>query len=213
MAAGAVRVLTIAGTAGVVVLGAVLYVRFGAFLPWREDAEAIRLGDLAGVKPGSAVAEIGAGSGRFTYAMARRVGSQGKVLATELDTRQLKALQAGARERRLEHVTVVESAPSRTMLPAGCCDVVFMRNVFHHVADRRAFARDVVDAVAVGGRIVIIDFEPRALWWHADIDEGGHGLSRREAIDVFTAAGAALELERPRWSGPMWLVMLRRRAG
>ena len=69
------------------------YAAFGAFLPWREESEAERLAQVAGVVPGLSVAEIGAGTGRFTAVMARKVGPAGKVFSTELDP------TAGARSR------------------------------------------------------------------------------------------------------------------
>ena len=75
----------VAATIGVLGLTAAAYAAFGAFLPWREEGEAARLAEVAGVRSGHRVAEIGAGSGRFAVAMARMVGPTGMVFATEVN--------------------------------------------------------------------------------------------------------------------------------
>ena len=46
--------------------------------------EADRVMDLAGVKPGMTVADIGAGEGYYTIRLAQRVGAKGRVLAEDI---------------------------------------------------------------------------------------------------------------------------------
>ena len=60
------KVAAVVITIGAAGLTAVLYAGFGAFLPWRENAEADRLADLVGIQEGQTVAEVGAGGGRFS---------------------------------------------------------------------------------------------------------------------------------------------------
>jgi SAM-dependent methyltransferase len=209
------KVVTGVAALGLAGATAVLYAGFGAFLPWREAAEAERLAALAGVRAGQTVAEIGAGGGRFTVAMATRVGEAGRVYSTELDEARRADIRTRADAAGLRNVTVVEGAPHRTNLPDGCCDVVFMRNVYHHVQDPEAFAASVRRAVRPNGRVVVMDFDPGSLWFHGGRPDGasdrrpGHGVSRAAAIAEFRAAGFRLEHEAPRWSQPMWLVMFR----
>lgn len=76
--------------------GAIIYANFGAFLPWREATEADRLAEIACVQPGQTIAEIGAGTGRFTVAMARHVGESGRVYSTELSAKNRDAIRARA---------------------------------------------------------------------------------------------------------------------
>ena len=142
------------------------YAAFGAFLPWREESEAERLAQVAGVVPGLSVAEIGAGTGRFTAAMARKVGPAGKVFSTELDPDRRRAIRDRATAAGLQNVTVLEAAAGATNLPDACCDVVFLRNVYHHIQQPERFAASIARAVKPEGAIVVIDFEPGALWLH-----------------------------------------------
>ena len=205
-----------AGFVGMGLLGAggVLYVGFGAFLPWRERAEANRVADLAGVGAGQTVAEVGAGPARFTEILAARVGAGGRVFASELGGAPYETL--AARVKPLANVTAVRAERTTTTLPDGCCDVVLMRNVYHHISDPVPFIREVGRLVRPGGRIVVIDFAPGDLWFHggrpadAAVRRPGHGVSTEAAIAEFRAAGFEAETIRPRWVWPMWMVIFKR---
>ena len=205
----------LAGVAGVGLgsIIAILYVGFGAFLPWREEEEARRLADRAGIGPGATVAEIGAGGGRFSFALARVVGPGGHVYATELSENRYHDLVT--RASSTPNVTVVRAERTRTRLPDACCDVVLMRAVYHHITTPAEFLAELRKAIKPGGRAVIVDFEPGALWFHggrpadASARRPGHGVAMREAIAEFEAAGFHLESSDERWSTPLWIVIVR----
>lgn len=194
--------------------GAALYAGFGAFLPWRENAEAADLVRLANVGPGQTIAEIGAGGGRFSLALARAVGTRGTVYASELPGPTYDALVA--RVSDTSNVEVVRAERDRTNLPDSCCDLVLMRNVYHHVTDPAGFLTAVRRALRPGGRVVVIDFEPGALWFHggrpADAPERrpGHGVSQSAAAAEFEAGGFRVEISDSSWSRPLWLTVFTR---
>jgi SAM-dependent methyltransferase len=208
---------TLALGAGLVAVGGAtfFYWAFGAFLPWRERAEADRLFEVAGIGPGQTVADVGAGTGRFSQAAALRVGDSGRVFSTETSEKNRQAIRARADRARLPNITVVEAGALRTNLPDSCCDVVFLRNVYHHIRGPEELARSVRAALRPDGRLVVIDFEPGALWFHgngpaeAADRRPGHGVARADAVAEFTAAGFRLERDIARWSGPMWLLLFR----
>jgi hypothetical protein len=65
------------------------------------------------------------------------------------------------------------------------------------------------------GALVLIDFEPDALWLHSPTPDAagrrpGHGVSREAAVAEVLQAGFDVREEIPRWSGPMWLVVFER---
>ena len=203
--------------AGVSAIGAAgfLYYAFGAFLPWREEREVSALGALAGIREGDVVAELGAGGGRFSLALAKQVGPQGRVFTTELSAEAVAALAARAEAEGLRNVTEIRSTRLETNLPDRGCGVLLLRNVYHHVQDPRGFALALRRALQDEGRLVVIDFDAGALWFHggrpddASARRAGHGVNRADAIAELTAAGFQLEKEIPDWSGPMWLAMFR----
>ncbi len=77
-----------------------------------------KLATLMEWKPGTVVADIGAGDGSYAFAAVEQVGATGKVFATEIDAEKLKSLRDEVKKRDLQNVTVVESGEAETNLPA-----------------------------------------------------------------------------------------------
>jgi SAM-dependent methyltransferase len=194
-----------------------IYAAFGAFLPWREDAEARRLLQVLSIAPGQQVAEIGAGSGRLTVALARAVGPAGRVFASDLNPARRVDIRARAASAGVSNVSVLDGAPADTTLPDGCCDAIVMRAVYHHIQDPNRFVASVARALRPGGRVAVIDFDPGTLWLHGGRPDGsrrpGHGVARGDAIGEFEAAGFIVRQQDADWSRPLWLVVFAPGAG
>ncbi len=162
-----------------------------------DAAEEIgRLAELMGWKAGIFVADIGAGDGKYTFAAAGRVGIKGKVFATEIDAKKLGELREEAAKRKIGNVMVVESKEADTNLPAGCCDAIFLRRVYHHLTKPVEFDANLVRSLKSGGRLAIIDFAPRAGLEPVDgvpSNRGGHGIPQKIVIEELRAAGLQVE--------------------
>jgi ubiquinone/menaquinone biosynthesis C-methylase UbiE len=164
----------------------------------RGDAagEIGRLAELMGWKAGTMVADIGAGDGAYTFAAAGRVGAAGKVYATEIDAKKIAELRAEVAKRKLGNVTIVESKEADTNLPAGCCDAIFLRRVYHHLTKPVEFDAALVRSLKSGGRLAIIDFPPRAGLEPVEgvpSNRGGHGIPEKIVIEELKAAGLQVE--------------------
>jgi len=164
----------------------------------RGDAagEVGRLAELMGWKAGIFVADIGAGDGEYTFAAVERVGATGRVYATEIDAKKIAALKSEAAKRKLENVIVVESKEAETNLPAGCCDAIFLRRVYHHLTKPVEFDAGLVRSLKSGGRLAIIDFPPRTGLDPVEgvpSNRGGHGIPQKIVIEELTAAGLKVE--------------------
>jgi tRNA A58 N-methylase Trm61 len=144
-----------------------------------DRADVTRLVAALGIRPGSTVGEIGAGSGALTVAMAREVGPEGRVYSNELDTRRLDDIARAVKAAAVTNVTVVEGRPADTNMPDGCCAALFMRDVFHHVEDRAAMSRSLLATLTPGGRLGVLDFPPR----------GSHGIRADEVRTTLEQAG------------------------
>jgi len=158
--------------------------------------EIARLADLMGWKAGTVVADIGAGDGKYTFAAVEHVGASGKVYATEIDAKKLAALRDEVAKRKLANVIVVESKEADTNLPAGCCDAIFLRRVYHHLTKPVEFDANLVRSLKAGGRLAIIDFAPRAGLEPVEgvpSNRGGHGILQKIAIEELSAAGLQVE--------------------
>ena len=162
--------------------------------PQAQDnaADTKRLVTALGVHAGSVVGEIGAGSGELTVAMAREVGPDGRVFSNELSAKRRKEIARAIEQAGVKNVTIVKGSPNDGNLPAGCCDAVFMRNVYHHFADPPAMNATLLRALKPGGAMAVIDFTPPGK--EADVPSGRskekfHGLYRETLIRELTSAG------------------------
>ena len=171
----------------------------------RGDAadEIRRLAELMGWKAGTVVGDIGAGDGEYTFAAAGRVGATGKVYATEIDAKKLAELRAETTKRKLGNVVaVVESKEAETNLPAGCCDAIFLRHVYHHLTKPVEFDASLVRSLKPGGRLAIIDFPARSGLDPVEgvpANRGGHGIPEKIVIEELQAAGLQLQKKVEDW--------------
>ncbi|HET9359085.1 MAG TPA: class I SAM-dependent methyltransferase [Vicinamibacterales bacterium] len=125
------------------------------------DVEVRRLVPLLRLEPGMRIADVGAGLGAWTLRFAQWTGPSGHVYSTDISEEQLTALRALAARERLSNVTVIRGAAASTNLPAGCCDAILMRNVFHYVTEPAAMIRSLAESLKPGGRLAVVDFPPR----------------------------------------------------
>ncbi len=182
--------------------------RFAFLLaPLAWTGEARELAAALGVGPGMCVADVGAGDGAMAEAMAAAVGPEGRVLATEISADRLGDLAARKTQRGLANLEVVAARDDDTGLPDGACDAVYLRHVFHHLADRPAMVARLTRATRPGGRIAVIDFPPGVLWFHGD----DHGVRADDVPAAFLSAGWRQRERRDDWGGGTFLVVFERR--
>lgn len=177
------------------------------------EGEAVQLADLLEVRAGDTVADIGAGTGRLLPEMAARVTPSGRVYATELDPERLELLRGLAQQPALRHVTIVPGQTRSTGLPDACCRIVYMRHVFHHIEDVEGMTRDLHRIIPPGGKLAVIDFEPR---WFLNLvaplqsaRRPGHGITAEDLIADVTGAGFTA-VRRDDWRPGMFLVVFAR---
>jgi ubiquinone/menaquinone biosynthesis C-methylase UbiE len=200
--------------AGVVVLAATSL----PYLPLVHGTTAGEVERLAAwleVRPGTHVADLGAGDGSFAVALARRAGSSGQVYATELDDERLADIRRAVTAAGLSNIAVIEGAVSTTNLPDACCDALFSRAVYHHLTDPAAINADIHRALRPGGRLLIIDFEPGGIMnWISRPEtadrHGGHGTPKETVVREVTAAGFQLMRGPASWRGRTYGVLFQR---
>ena len=125
-----------------------------------DGPEMPRLRQVLALEAGAVVADVGAGKGGLTLALASEVGSNGRVFSTDIDPGRVRALREAAAAAKLGNVTVVEASASETGLPASCCDAIVLRRVYHHLTDPSAINASLLRALRPGGVLAVIDFPP-----------------------------------------------------
>lgn len=147
-----------------------------------------------GLEPGMAVADVGAGTGLFMGPIARGVGPEGKVYATEISPRFAQHLRERAAKEGLTQVEVVLGKDRSAELPEDSIDLAFLCDVYHHFEYPRSMLASLRRALRPGAALVVIDFERipgRSQPWIL-----GHVRAGKQVFaDEIEDAGFALEAE------------------
>ena len=98
-----------------------------------SDEELALIGRKLAVGTGDTVADVGAGDGDISVALAAVVGGGGRVLATEIDAELREELVERFESAGLEHVVVVSASADSTGLTTACCQGILLRRVYHHL--------------------------------------------------------------------------------
>lgn len=88
------------------------------------------------LRQGQNVADIGAGGGYFCLRFAEAVGRKGKVYAVDTNLGFLEFIENNVKERGLDNVEAILVAGEDLALPEESLDLIFMRNVYHHLTNR-----------------------------------------------------------------------------
>jgi SAM-dependent methyltransferase len=148
---------------------------------FRADGQEMpRLRQALALEAGKVVADVGAGKGELTFALAREVGPAGRVYSTEIDAARLKALHAA----KPDNVTVVEARSGETGLPPGCCDAIVLRRVYHHLSEPASINAGLLQALRPGGVLAVIDFPPPFFW-----GRGSLGVPPEAVVGEVAASG------------------------
>jgi ubiquinone/menaquinone biosynthesis C-methylase UbiE len=120
-----------------------------------EVIEALKL------KPGTLVADIGAGTGVFSIPLARAVRPGGKLYAVEVDEKLLAHIVEVGTEQGVTNIEAVFAEYHDPLLPPGV-DLAFIHDVLHHIQDRDTYLKNLAGYLKPGGRIAVIDFKTGA---------------------------------------------------
>ena len=160
---------------------------------FRADSQEMpRLRQVLVLEAGKVVADVGAGKGELTLALAREVGPAGRVYSTEIDAGRLEKLRAA----KPGNVTVVESGSHATGLPPNCCDAIVLRRVYHHLTEPASINASLLRALRPGGVLAVIDFPPPFFW-----GRGSLGVPAKAVVSEVAGSGFELLQVLDDWPG------------
>jgi ubiquinone/menaquinone biosynthesis C-methylase UbiE len=114
--------------------------------------------DAIGIRRGSTVADIGAGSGYMTVRLAARVGPAGTVYANDLQAPMLALLQKRLVREHIGNVQLVQGAVDDPKLPPSTIEMALLVDVYHEFSMPQAMLRHLWTALAPGGRLVLLEY-------------------------------------------------------
>jgi ubiquinone/menaquinone biosynthesis C-methylase UbiE len=160
-----------------------------------QDQKPTQVVEALALKPGTYVADLGAGSGYFTRRFVEAIGNTGKVYVIDIEPEALKYVEDSlVHMHRSFEAEFILARPDSPKIPFESVDVIFICNTYHHLADRSDYFRNVRSSLKQGGRIAIIDF-------YHDERSGELGFPKRhlvpkeKVVEEMSAAGYRLARE------------------
>lgn len=165
------------------------------YLRWRVDYERkrdaefdeARALDVAGVKPGMTVGEVGAGNGYFTLKIARRVGPSGKVYANDIVEDFLAEIRHRATELKLLNIETVLGTATDPRLPADKLDIVFLVNSLHDMDKPVEVLDNIAASLKPGAKVIVVEVEGE------EYDGNWSGPTLQQLLDVIAQSRFKLE--------------------
>ena len=123
-----------------------------------EEERPERLLSALDLKPGMTVADIGAGTGYYSWRMAQRVGGGGTVYAVDIQPEMIKLLEQQMSQRGAANVKAVLGGLTDPGLPPAGIDLALMVDVYHELEYPYEMLTAIVRALKPGGRLVFVEF-------------------------------------------------------
>jgi ubiquinone/menaquinone biosynthesis C-methylase UbiE len=156
---------------------------------WQKPDEVVAALALEGDET---VADLGAGSGYFTFRFAQAL-PRGRVVAIDVEPEMLRHVHHKAMQQGIKNVEIRAARAEDPGVPEKV-DLVFVCDVLHHVPNREAWVVKLASQTASGTRLVVLEFK------EGELPEGPPAamkLSRKAIVGLLTGAGFELVAEKP----------------
>jgi ubiquinone/menaquinone biosynthesis C-methylase UbiE len=156
---------------------------------WQKPDTVVKELQLSGMEK---IADVGAGSGYFTFRLARAV-PRGMVYAIDTEPEMLRHIHHRALSEGVHNIEIIKSTPDDPAVPSDA-DLVFVCDTLHHVKEQEVWLRNLSSRMKKGAQLVVIEFK------EGDLPEGPPAslkISKNRIIDMIAASSFKLETEKP----------------
>jgi len=122
----------------------------------RKEKPAL-LVDSMNLAPSDVVADIGAGTGYFTFRIAPRVPT-GRVFAVDIQPEMLDLMRETIAAEGIDHVTLVQGTVQDPKLPSDSIDAALMVDAYHEFSHPREMMQNLTEALVPGGRVYLVEY-------------------------------------------------------
>jgi len=123
---------------------------------YQKPAEVVK---ALGIKEGEVIADIGAGSGYFSFPLARAVGPSGRVYAVDVNADMVRHMNRRIRDAKASNLVTVLCPFDDPLLADGAIDRVFICDTWHHIEGHPKYLGLLKKALKPGGQVVMVDFK------------------------------------------------------
>lgn len=154
----------------------------------QEENTSLLVKNMA-IKPGTVIADIGAGSGYHSTILSKLVGN-GKVYAVDVEPQMIAYLTDRITREGRKNIIPVLGTEKKVSLPANSIDLMLLVDVYHEFSFPYEMAGSLLEALKPGGKLVLVEF--RAEDPNVPI-KAIHKMSEAQAVKEFKAAGFSFE--------------------
>jgi len=155
---------------------------------WQKPDEVVA---ALGLQGNETVLDLGAGSGYFSFKLARAV-PRGRVVAADLEPEMIRHIHHKAMVEEITNLSPMIIKADDPQVP-GEADLVFVCDVLHHVQDRAGWLKKVASEMKPGARFVLIEFK------EGKLPEGppqAVKIPRKQLVELVSHAGLPFESEK-----------------
>ena len=109
------------------------------------------------LKPSDTVADIGAGSGYFSFRMAKLV-PQGQVFAVDISPQMIGIVRSKMAQEKVNNVVPVQSTIKQTKLPPNSVDAALIVDAYHEFSHPLEMASSILTSLKPGGKLILIEY-------------------------------------------------------
>ena len=145
------------------------------------------------LKPAQTIGDMGSGGGYFSLRFAKIVGKEGKIYAVDTNPEFLEYIKNNAKKEGLNNIIPTLVSKDKLDLPKKSLDLIFMRNVTHHIPNRVKYFKSLKQFLKPDGRIAIIEYKKSKIFTFRRLF--GHYVPKETIIQEMELAGYLLEKE------------------
>jgi predicted methyltransferase len=154
---------------------------------WQKPKEVVKLLQIA---PGMTVVDLGAGTGYFAPHLSRAAGTDGKVLALDVEKQLVEHMADRFKKTKLANTEARLVPYDDPKLDPASIDRVLTVDTWHHIDAREAYTKKLAAALKPGGFVAVVDFT-------LDSPEGPpreHRMAPEQVVKELEAGGLKAEI-------------------
>jgi arsenite methyltransferase len=154
----------------------------------RKQSRADEILKTLNIQLGQTIADIGSGGGFFTFLFSHLVGEKGIVYAVDINKDFLEFIERQVTEQGYKNIKIVFATEQSIPLPSHSIDLLFVRNVYHHLQNRTQYFTKAKDLLSSNGQVAIIEYSCKGsfLSFHRRC---GHNVPQHIIVEEMKSAG------------------------